>query len=232
LGARNLPVILCEGTYDIAFLETIAKFCNRDFTSEVQLISIDGGGPVVSRIVHIAKILRHQHKNLRIMAILDRDFAGKESISTKQKALKDVNVELICWDLPAIENYLFIHLAKLGKFDVQNCFEGEAANALFDSYWHSVVSENKDNLYEYFKIWEEARSLAKSSSGTELSIEDLTKISNVIHGHTWVKYCGFSKTIMVIQEMNENILKHCPILAKIVMECVRILKLQSLTEQI
>merc|ERR1712130_942760 len=174
----NRKVILVEGQQDVRFIERVAKALDMDAPlQEVTLHPLGGqDGKAVVRALNALKT--------PTLVVCDRDF--------RQAARASTETDIVEWDLPCIESYLFIWYYENNTAELKELF---AINDMYllDAFLRGFRAQNKvvkgettaeTRDTEMFQLWSTARNLVMSNE--TFSKQDLVTIAQVIHGHTWV----------------------------------------------
>lgn len=196
------PLIVCEGSDDVMFLQTVAALMGLSLQS-VQL---------------------HASSSLCSSEELKRSFeaiATHVGATTKVRYLRDLDFRVgnkpgpseFFWDLPTIESYIFVDYCEQHKNDARSplafMLDAELSKAFALTYVNSFRSQNRDDekLIVMLNNWSTA---VAAASQVPVTSEAILAVARVVHGHTWVKQVMGSSTTQFIASLTASILASNP----------------------
>lgn len=208
LGSKRL--VLCEGVNDEQFIPTVARFFKK--VQDFQLIQFFPCAGRIHNVKMAIQVVKELQPHSPVFMIINQDFHDDEALEKKKKKLKGTteNMEVLSWDFPSIESYLFIHEVMKNQTLLKKLLDEHVQEALFTKYMESYFAQNADIVrkpWQAHQKWTRAMELANRQE--EKTLEEVYQIAQVISGHVWVEKMG-TKTKDLIDAIQPSITEHCP----------------------
>jgi len=200
-------LILCEGPNDPLFLQKLAKLAKKDI-EQIQFFPMTHNIPANQR-EGVVFTLKKIFPNISICFLQSSDFS-----KTKSNEQEEENgTQHLYWDLPSVENYLFIHEChKTSKPDLKFLKTNPIFAKKFSDEFKNA-SKDEHGMLEMFTLWTTAM---KALDDDPNNLSTFLTVAKVLHGRTWVKKELKTTTNELISNVTEDIFTECPKLLDIV----------------
>ena len=189
LGSSNKPLVLCDSEEDEKFLKTLGPFFG---TSMENFIVKSGDG----QVDHFKLVI---DSNRDVIMVVGKDFRlaarNKES-----EGLLFEKISLICWDLPSIESYLFIHFIKRGHYSLRFMQDNSSLNLLANKFMEGWLTKKYKLVKQTNELRsEETNELKITSNDSNEGLKEMATNDYVTMFNQWNSAVAAAMDIMEVQ---------------------------------